>query len=68
MENSINNLRELEETKKPLELFKHLKTDLDKLKSQMNNLTKVKLSSKLLSSLNLTKGDAPNAKYLKLKS
>ena len=60
----IKNLRELEEIKKPLELFKHLKTDLDKLKSQMSNLKKVKLSSKLLKSISLRKVEAPNLKIL----
>lgn len=64
MSASITNLRELEEIKKPLELFKHLKTDLDKLKSQMSNLSNVKLSSKLLKGINLKKGDAPNSKLL----
>ena len=64
MSASITNLRELEETKKPLELFKHLKTDLDKLKSQMSNLSNVKLSSKLLEGINLKKGDVPNSKIL----
>jgi hypothetical protein len=58
------NLVELEETKKPLELFKHLKTDLDKLKSQISNLKQVKLSSKLLKGINLKKGDIPNSKIL----
>ena len=61
---SINNLRELEEIKKPFELFKHLKNDLDKLKSQMSNLSKVKISSKLLKGINLKKGDVPNSKLL----
>jgi len=64
MSASITNLRELEETKKPLELFKHLKTDLDKLKSQMSNLSNVKLSSKLLKGINIKKGDVPNSKLL----
>jgi hypothetical protein len=64
MSASITNLRELEEIKKPLELFKHLKTDLDKLKSQMSNLSNVKLSSKLLKGINLKKGDVPNSKIL----
>ena len=64
MSASITNLRELEETKKPLELFKHLKTDLDKLKSQMSNLSNVKLSSKLLKGISLKKGDVPNSKLL----
>lgn len=64
MSASITNLRELEEIKKPLELFKHLKTDLDKLKSQMSNLSKVKLSSKLLKGINLKKEDVPNSKLL----
>ena len=58
------NIRELEDIKKPLQLFKHLKTDLDKLKSQMNNLTKVKLSSRFLKGINLKKGDVPNSKLL----
>jgi len=31
------NTRELQDIQKPLLLFKHLKTDLDKLKSQMSN-------------------------------
>ena len=64
MSASITNLSELEEIKKPLELFKHLKSDLDKLKSQMSNLSNVKLSSKLLKGINLKKGDAPNSKIL----
>jgi len=64
MSASITNLSELEEIKKPLELFKHLKIDLDKLKSQMSNLSNVKLSSKLLKGINLKKGDAPNSKIL----
>ena len=41
---------------KPLLLFKNLKTDLDKLTSQINNLVKVKLSSKVLKDINLKKG------------
>ena len=64
MSASLTNLRELEEIKKPLELFKHLKTDLDKLKSQVSNLSKVNLSSKLLKGINLKKGDVPNSKLL----
>ena len=64
MSASLTNLRELEEIKKPLELFKHLKTDLDKLKSQVSNLSKVNLSSKLLKGINLKKGDVPNSKIL----
>lgn len=58
------NIRELQDIQKPLLLFKHLQTDLDKLKSQMSNLSKVKLSSKLLSGINLKKGDVPNGKLL----
>jgi hypothetical protein len=57
-------IRELQDIQKPLLLFKHLKTDLDKLKSQVNNLSKVKLSSKLLSGINLKKADVPNGKQL----
>ena len=64
MSASLTNLTELEEIKKPLELFKHLKTDLDKLKSQVSNLSKVNLSSKLLKGINLKKGDVPNSKLL----
>ena len=57
-------IRELQDIQKPLLLFKHLKTDLDKLKSQMSNLSNVKLSSKLLKGVNLKKGDVPNSKLL----
>ena len=56
--------RELPDIQKPLFLFNSLKTDLDKLKSQFNNLSKVKLSSKLLRGINLKKGDIPNGKNL----
>ena len=58
------NTREHQDIKKPLALFKNLKNDLDKLKSQINNLAKVKLSSKLLKGINLKKGEVPNAKIL----
>ena len=49
-------LRELKEIEEPLELFKILKNDLDKLKSQINNLDKNKISSKVLSGLRANKG------------
>lgn len=48
MSTKNNSVREQPDIQKPLLLFKNLKTDLDKLKSQINNLKKVKLSSKLL--------------------
>ena len=57
-------IRELPDIQKPLLLFKNLKTDLDKLKSQINNLNKVKLSSKLLRGISLKKGDLPTGKIL----
>ena len=63
MSASLTNLRELEEIKKPLELFKHLKTDLDKLKSQVSNLSKVNLASKLLKGINLKKSSGWMEKY-----
>jgi hypothetical protein len=40
------NLRELPDIQNPLLLFKNLKTDLDKLKSQIGNLKNIKLPSK----------------------
>ena len=52
-----NSVREQPDIKEPLLLFKHLKTELDKLKSQFNNLKKIKLTSKLLHGINLKKGD-----------
>jgi len=55
MSTKNNSVREQPDIQKPLLLFKNLKTDLDKLKSQINNLKKVKLSSKLLSGINLKK-------------
>ncbi len=58
------NTREHQDIKKPFALFKNLKNDLDKLKSQINNLAKVKLSSKLLKGINLKKVEVPNAKVL----
>ena len=57
-------IRELPDIQKPLLLFKNLKTDLDKLKSQINNLNKIKLSSKLLRGISLKKGDLPTGKIL----
>ena len=51
------NLRELPDIQNPLLLFKNLKTDLDKLKSQIGNQKNIKLSSKLLHGISLKKGD-----------
>jgi len=59
-----DNTREHQDIQNPLLLFKNLKTDLDKLKSQINNLAKVNLSSKFLKGINLKKGEVPNAKVL----
>ena len=58
------NLRELPDIQNPLLLFKNLKTDLDKLKSQIDNLKNIKLSSKLLKGISLKKGDIPSGKEL----
>ena len=58
------NLRELPDIQNPLLLFKNLKTDLDKLKSQIGNLKKIKLSSKLLHGISFKKGDLPNVRSL----
>ena len=58
------NLRELPDIQKPHLLFKDLKTDLDKLKSQLDNLKNIKLSSKLLKGISLKKGDIPSGKEL----
>ena len=49
------NLRELQDIQNPLLLFKNLKTDLDKLKSLLDNLKNIKLSSKLLHRISLKK-------------
>ena len=56
MKTDNEKLRELKEIEEPLELFKILKNDLDKLKSQINNLDKNKISSKVLSGLRANKG------------
>ena len=40
------NIRELKDIQEPLFIFKHLKSDLDILKSQINNLKSAQLSSK----------------------
>ena len=42
------NLRELPDIQNPLLLFKNLKTDLDKLKSQIGNLKNRKMQAKLV--------------------
>ncbi len=64
MGRNSENLRELPDIQKPLLLFKNLKTDLDKLKSQIDNLKNIKLSSKLLKGISLKKGDIPSGKEL----
>jgi len=61
---NAENLRELPDIQNPLLLFKNLKTDLDKLKSQIDNLKNIKLSSKLLKGISLKKGDLPSGKEL----
>ena len=58
------NLRELPDIQNPLLLFKNLKTDLDKLKSQIDNLKNIKLSSNLLHGISLKKGDLPDVRSL----
>ena len=58
------NLRELPDIQNPLLLFKNLKTDLDKLKSQIDNQKNIKLSSKLLHGISLKKGDLPDVRSL----
>ena len=64
MGSNSEDLRELPDIQKPLLLFKNLKTDLDKLKSQIDNLKNIKLSSKLLKGISLKKGDIPSGKEL----
>ncbi len=58
------NLRELPDIQNPLLLFKNLKTDLDKLKSQIGNLKNIKLPFKLLHRISLNKGDLPDVRSL----
>jgi hypothetical protein len=58
------NLRELPDIQNPLLLFKNLKTDLDKLKSQIGNLENIRPSSKLLHGISLKKGDLPDVRSL----
>ena len=57
------NLRELKDIQEPLFIFKHLKADLDVLKSQLNNIKNAKLSSKLLRGINLKKSDELDIKH-----
>ena len=64
MGNNYSNLRELPDIQNPLLLFINLKTDLDKLKSQIGNLKNIKLSSKLLLGISLKKGDLPDVRSL----
>ena len=60
----IGNIRELEDIQKPLLIFKLLNTDLLKLKSQINNMKNVKLSSKVLKGIHLKKNDVPDLEHL----
>ena len=62
MGNNYSNLRELPDIQNPLLLFKNLKTDLDKLKSQIDNLKNIKLSSKLLHGISLKNCDLPDVR------
>ena len=62
MGNNIENLRGTTDIQNPLLLFKNLKTDSDKLKSQINNLKNIKLSSKLLVGISLKKDDLPGVR------
>ena len=64
MGSNSEDLRELPDIQKPLLIFKNLKTDLDKLKSQIDNLKNIKLSSKLLKGISLKKRDIPSGKEL----
>ena len=64
MGNNYSNLRELPDIQNPLLLFKNLKTDLDKLKSQIGNLKNIKLPFKLLHRISLNKGDLPDVRFL----
>ena len=64
MGSNSEDLRELPDIQKPLLLFKNLKTDLDKLKSQIGNLKYIRLSSKLLHGISLKKGDLPDVRSL----
>jgi len=59
MTKNTEQFRELSDIKKPLELFKNLKNDLEKLRSQINNFKKTKISSKVLNELNLRKEFIP---------
>ena len=64
MGNNSKNLRGTTDIQNPLLLFKNLKTDSDKLKSQIDNLKNIKLSSKLLHGISLKKGDLPHLRSL----
>jgi len=55
MTENSDHLRELPDIKNPLDLFKNLKGDLEKLRAHKNNLNKSKISSKILNRLNLRK-------------
>jgi len=59
MTNDKEKLRELLDIQKPFDVFKNLKSDLEKLGSQINNLNKTKISSKVLNGLSLKNGNLP---------
>ena len=59
-----SSIRELKDIQEPLFVFKHLKTDLDILKSQINNLKNTKISTKMLRGINLKKSDVVDTKIL----
>ena len=63
MGSNSEDLRELPDIEKPLLIFNNLKTDLDKLKSQIDNLKNIKLSSKLLKGISLKKSDLPDVRF-----
>jgi hypothetical protein len=48
MGSNSEDLRELPDIQKPLLIFNNLKTDLDKLKSQIGNLKNRKMQAKLV--------------------
>jgi len=64
MTNDKEQLIQLSDIQKPLDLFKNLKSDLEKLISQINNFKKSRISSKVFNSLNLKKENIPSGNIL----
>ena len=64
MGDNSENLRGTAGYSKSSSILKNLKTDLDKLKSKIDNLKNIKLSSKLLHGISLKKGDLPDVRSL----